>query len=179
MRWEHLQQRVRRRRQRGVTLIELMLVAMVATALLVVAVPSFMDMVVRHRLASATNDFVLDLMLARSEALRRGGPVTICASSDGTSCTATPWEQGRLVFSDPANPNVVDAGEEIVKVSGALAVGDTLAASAGATAIRFLGDGSVAAARVFTTCRAGHLGSQVSVRRVGFVSTAPASYLCP
>jgi len=27
--------------------------------------------------------------------------VTVCSSTDGDTCTSTPWEQGWIVFSDP------------------------------------------------------------------------------
>jgi len=66
---------------KGFTLIELMIVLIIAGIAMSAAIPSFQGMIVRNRITSQTNEFLLTLNLARSEALRVGGIVTIQAAS--------------------------------------------------------------------------------------------------
>jgi type IV fimbrial biogenesis protein FimT len=74
-------------RSRGFNLIELMIVLAIVGILVAVATPSWKDMVVNNRTRAAINDWIASAQFARSEALRTNGPVTLCASSDGVSCT--------------------------------------------------------------------------------------------
>lgn len=84
----------------GFTLIELMMVLVILAVLLMVAAPSFQESIRRNRLQSTMNGVVTMLAFARAEAVTRGAPVSICASSDATTCTGSNWEQGWLVFLD-------------------------------------------------------------------------------
>ena len=43
---------------------------------------------------------VASLQLARSEALKRRTPVTVCASLDASTCADIPWNKGWMVFAD-------------------------------------------------------------------------------
>ena len=56
-----------------------MIVLAIAGIALSAAIPSFQGMVVRNRIITQVNEFVLTLNLARSEALRVGGTVSIRA----------------------------------------------------------------------------------------------------
>lgn len=82
--------------KRGFTLIELMVTIAVLAILLTVAVPNFQTFVMNSRMATQANDMITSLSVARSEAVKRAGNVTVCASSDGATCTGT-WEQGWIV----------------------------------------------------------------------------------
>ena len=70
-----------------------------------------------NKLDSMTSDFVGSLNVARTEAVRRNVSVSMCKSSNGTSCGGN-WEDGWIVFDDNgAAPGTVDAGEEVLVVS--------------------------------------------------------------
>ncbi|MBT4494553.1 MAG: prepilin-type N-terminal cleavage/methylation domain-containing protein [Gammaproteobacteria bacterium] len=71
------------RRIAGFTLIELMIAIVVIGIAMTLAVPSFNGMVQRNRMATQVNDFLLAINLARSEAMRRGSPVTIQSMDNG------------------------------------------------------------------------------------------------
>jgi len=87
--------------QRGFTLIEAMVAIAVMMALMAIAIPSYRDASYRSQLRSAANDLVTSAHFARSEAIKRNAPVTMCMSSDGEHCTASgSWEQGWIVRSD-------------------------------------------------------------------------------
>lgn len=84
--------------QRGFTLIELMVALGVLAVVMLIAIPSFNDMTLGSKLRSQANDLVAGAVLARSEAIKRNQPVSLCASSNGTSCTGT-WSQGWIVIN--------------------------------------------------------------------------------
>lgn len=99
-------------RHSGLTLLELMIVVSVISIVLAVGVPSFRSIIASNRLATQSNDFLVALSTARSEAMKRGIYVTVCRSSNGSSCaTATGgWNQGWIVFAENAgNLGTVDA----------------------------------------------------------------------
>jgi type IV fimbrial biogenesis protein FimT len=74
-------------RQRGFTLIELMVVIAVVGVLVTLAAPSFYDLILVQRLKSVTSQVVTDLQYARSEATARNRPVQVRFSSNAsTSC---------------------------------------------------------------------------------------------
>lgn len=112
----------------GFTLIELIITLVVATVLLTVAVPSFQATIRNNRLVTQANDLVVALNTARSEAIKRGMPVTVCKSSDQSTCTpAAQWEAGWIVFSDLDGDGAFDgAPEEIILVSDGLEGDNTL-----------------------------------------------------
>lgn len=66
-----------RNRNRGLTLIELMVTLVIIGITLGVAVPSFQGMTIRNRIATETNEFLMAINYARSEALKVGGEVSI------------------------------------------------------------------------------------------------------
>jgi type IV fimbrial biogenesis protein FimT len=149
----------------GFTLIELMVTIALAAIILTQAVPSFNSLVQNNRLISQKNEFISTLNLARSEALKRGTRVTVCASTDQATCDTADWEQGWIVFSDRDADSVLDSGtgaclateDCLIRVSGGLSEGNTLKAKkSGAPAligsIQYTPRGAVDSAVTFTFC---------------------------
>lgn len=102
--------------KRGFTLIELMVTVAVLAILVTVAIPNFQTFLMNSRMASQANDVITALNLARSEAVKRAANVTVCASSNGTSCTGG-WAQGWIVR---------DVGGTPIRVQPALSGASTL-----------------------------------------------------
>ena len=114
-------------KQTGFTLLELMISIAVLGVLLGIAIPSFQTMILNSRLTTQANQVITALNYARSEAVKRGSPATVCSSNGGTACAgANNWTTGWLVFSDPNGNGVVDAGDTILRVWPALEGGNTL-----------------------------------------------------
>lgn len=87
----------------GFTLIELMVTLAVVGILAAVAVPAMTSLIAGNRLAGASGELASSLQLARSEAIRRNAQVTICASINGTTCTAsTDWSTWIVTGRDNA-----------------------------------------------------------------------------
>lgn len=102
----------------GATLVELLTALTVVAVLGTLAAPSFTGVVYDSRRATIVNELLHSLFLARSEAVKRGYIVTVCQSTDGSSCAARPaqWHAGWIVFAnlDRDDPPERDAREPII-----------------------------------------------------------------
>jgi type IV fimbrial biogenesis protein FimT len=124
--------RSRPRMRRGFTLFELMITIAIAAILMMVAAPSMLKTFKSNRIQSEASSFVSDLMLARAEAVKRGLGVSVCSSSDGSSCMASgnTWQAGWVVFLDSAAAcSVPSSSPVIIKARTAFTGTDTLTGS--------------------------------------------------
>lgn len=116
----------------GFTIIELMVTITLAAVVLVLAVPSFTNIIRDNRLVTQTNSLISALNIARSEAAKRGVRITICRSTDQSSCTTSnpsKWEDGWIMFFDTRNFGTRDTSapiEEIIQVSEGLSGSNSL-----------------------------------------------------
>ncbi len=124
---------------RGMTAIELLAALSIVAILSAMAIPAFRDFLQNNRAAEQSNALVGALALARNEAVTRGIPVSVCASTDGASCDAvgglfTFWTPGWIVFTDAAGTlgTVDDAAvppDTVLRVLPALSGDATLASN--------------------------------------------------
>jgi len=129
----------------GFTIIELMIGIAVAAVLLTVGVPSFVSLIANNRITAQANELVSGLNLARSEAAKSGQRVSMCSTTNGTSCAAnTDWATGWLVFNDSDGNGVVANAADILRTSEAVSGNSTVTGSA--NFITYQGDGSVSSA---------------------------------
>ena len=73
----------------GFTFVEFMVVFALGVVLASLAVPGFAKMIRNNRINSASDALLSSLSLARSEAIKRNAPVTVCKSSDGAACVTS------------------------------------------------------------------------------------------
>lgn len=140
-------------RRRGYTLPELVFTTAIVVGLLGWGIPSFRDL---RRDASRTrevNQLVHAVHLARSEAIKRNGVVSLCPSADGRSCGpgGSPWHGGWIVFvnSDRDSPAVRDAGEELLRAFAPWPDGTV---QANRTTLSFRPFGQMGVTATFTFC---------------------------
>lgn len=123
----------------------------VVAILIAVVVPNFRGLIQNNRSQAQANELLSGLMLARSEALKRGLPVSICSSTDQISCAdSTNWSSGWIVFTDNSgSPGIKDGTDEIIRVWEALKGSATLNAAT-LKNIQYLPNGEVVTADNFT-----------------------------
>lgn len=108
----------------GFSIIELMVVLVVAGIILAFGVPSFNSQIKNSRLTSAVNEVVAAMHRSRSEASLRRQPVVMCTSSnaissDNESCDDNAqWRDGWLIFADLNANDTYDGADEILARHG-------------------------------------------------------------
>lgn len=73
-------------KEKGFTLIELMVTLMIASIILMFALPSFTDLVDKSRVRTTSKDLVELLRLSRLSAVEQRNIVSVCGSSDQETC---------------------------------------------------------------------------------------------
>lgn len=116
---------VRRRAQTpqqtlGFTAIELLIVITILAVLTALAGPSFGPLIERWRTNQAVNNMTSTLYAARSEAIKRGGKVSVRKIANGTdgctfASTNQEWSCGWVIFVDADEDGNLDAGEEVLQ----------------------------------------------------------------
>jgi type IV fimbrial biogenesis protein FimT len=138
-------------RQTGVSLMELMVVIAILAILLTVGLPTYRDITNSYRLSAEANGLLGDLMYAREEALKEGQFVTVCVSSNGTTCSgAATWQNGWIIYSNPANNNAPVVGS-VLRVQAAFtgSVPDTFVPSSGISEVTYNREGFATTAAGF------------------------------
>jgi type IV fimbrial biogenesis protein FimT len=106
-----------KRRNRGFTLMELMVTLAVAAAIFGLGVPAFREFGRNGRLTGAANEMLVTLMTARNEAVRRQVRTSFCPSetpdADLAICDGEAT-QGYIAFIDANNNCQRDDDEEVV-----------------------------------------------------------------
>ena len=154
-------------RKAGFTVVELMVSLAVAAILMSFAVPAFNDFVSQRTMAARANDFVLAVTYARSEAIRRGGIVTVRARDPAAG---NEWSGGYCVVEGTPN----GCGGEVLRsfdpMDDATLVG--VGGLAGAVALSFNGRGmltlgAAGSVRLCSTNAAVNPGRAVNVSFTG------------
>ncbi|PJK12852.1 pre-pilin like leader sequence [Lysobacteraceae bacterium NML07-0707] len=103
-------------KDKGFTLVELMVTLAVLGVLVSVGYPSFQGVIRSNRVATTTNELVASVALARSTAIRTSLGAGICKSNDQNSCggDGVSWNDGWLVWEDSNLNGKKDSGETIL-----------------------------------------------------------------
>jgi type IV fimbrial biogenesis protein FimT len=128
----------------GFTLVELVVVCTIVGILLSIGVPSYRYVTTANRVSSEINGLLGDLQYARAEAIREGQRITVCPTSDGTSCltTGTSWKTGWLIFTDLGTAGVINGTtDQVLRKQGSFTSSDTLVIDNSITYLSFNRDG--------------------------------------
>jgi type IV fimbrial biogenesis protein FimT len=148
------------RLRNGFTLIELMVVIGILAIVASIGIPGFSTLIQNHKMTSQTNGMLGVLQLARSEAVTRRQRVTVCPSSDQSSCSGVDWNIGGLAR---LNDGTVI---RVIPVS-------TDTSALGAASIAYESDGTSAGGGVLRICdKRGNANSRtISVNAAGQASS--------
>ena len=174
----------------GLSLIELMLALAVLAIVLSLGVPSMQGLVDGTRLRAQAHRLVTAINLARSEAILRNQPVSLCPSamaSTGTARCSGDYAGGWIVFSNVDRDRVVDdEADNIIRVFESIPRGYTLTNRAGTRSaselITYLPDGSSRRNRTLLICPpSGSIVQPWSIvlNRVGRARVSKGEGTCP
>lgn len=124
-------------REKGLSLVELMVVVAITSILLLVAVPSFESFFGSLRDDRVIGDLEAALGLARSEAIKSGRSATVCAGT-GLCSGATDWSSGWAVTLT----GIGSVGDEVLRVWQDVPTGYSVTAMGD---VRFRATGEIAA----------------------------------
>ncbi|MDH4042467.1 MAG: GspH/FimT family pseudopilin [Gammaproteobacteria bacterium] len=146
----------------GFTLIELMIVLVIVAIVLVMVPPGMQQLSLSTNLKSYSHEMLASVYLARSEAIKRNAPATLCVSTDGATCAgAGNWEEGWIVRA--ADGTVIKSQQAIIE--GYRMTGS--AAAPGSHTMVFQPSGAASTSSNITLCRqAPAVGNQERVVRV-------------
>lgn len=164
------------RAQRGISLIEQIMILAIIGTLAGVALPSLRHVLGRNRLQVAQSDFMTALQHARSRAATSGKRTLFCPTPDGRQCSGgTRWEHGWLIGHDTDGDHQPDGGPSYTRAAYA---GLHITSSRGRHDVRFQPDGSAGGSNLtLVFCEPGSKRSALAVvvSNAGRVRGAPAT----
>ena len=144
------------KKQTGFTLIELIIGLVIFSIMAALAAPNYGAFVRSNRQTAAYNTLVGTISLARLEAVKSSRVVTLCISSNQSSCdgTTNEWNNGWIVFSDFDGDGVVDTadGDTILKSEVASGRGLTIRSAAFPSSITIAPRGRLRSQGSFVIC---------------------------
>ncbi len=155
----------------------------VAAIVLGIAVPSFTLQIRNNQALGLGEELASAINYARSEAVKRGTRVSMCASSNGTQCGGN-WSDGWIVFVDSAatdttKPPIIANPPGVLRYWNEVPTTANITVSDSKTFVRYTGVGTLARVdndnRIVITAKITGCtkGREVSVGLSGSVSLAP------
>ena len=121
--WLHRARRAAHHTSAGFSLVELMIVLVIAAVLMSAGAPAMGSFLRNNRLQAGALDLLQSIQFARSEAVKRKVEVVLCRSADPRAATpscggsANTWTTGWLVFaSGDTNNTYESANDELLRV---------------------------------------------------------------
>lgn len=170
---------------RAFTLIEMLVAIVLIAIILKLAIPAFTSFIQNNYSVTVATNLVTSLKYARSEAIKRNTPITICATADTdfASCGSA-WNLGWIIFSDLNGNGALDVGSDtVLRIERLTGSGANVTPSTGTTNLTFNNIGfpnanasNVTFAISTTGCK-GNYARNVKISLTGGVTTT--STTCP
>lgn len=132
---------MKKHRQKGFTLYELMITVLIVGVVLTIGVPNLSDFSRNSRVTGLANDLHGSFLLARSEAARAKQNVTICASiapqDPDPACNGASFADGWIVFLDLDGDGARDSGASETVLKAFPSAHDTIHINTSGTGFSF------------------------------------------
>jgi type IV fimbrial biogenesis protein FimT len=136
----------------GFTLVELMVTLAIVAILMMIAAPQLRSFLQKQQVAADIETLITSLRVARSEALKRSGRVSVCALTadeftDPTKAkckaiTATDWSNGWMVYIDYSNgAGFNSATDTVLKIERTVKAGSLVSTSPPGGIVSFQSNG--------------------------------------
>lgn len=99
---------------RGISLLELLIVLFLLSILFSLSLPGYQDIVEHGRGDAVLKKLAGAIQLARSSAITTGSLATLCRSADGEECGGQ-WQDGIIVFSDRNGDRVINQDDKLLR----------------------------------------------------------------
>ena len=135
---------MKERVQLGFSMIELLVVVVIMSIILATAIPELRGVSNTINFDAIQRQAISSLFFARAEAIKQGGNITVCPSSDGATCLASisNWNNGWIIFQDiDGNGSFDGPVDQLVKVISLAGIANLT--WEGSRNITFRGDGAV------------------------------------
>ncbi|MBS0287752.1 MAG: GspH/FimT family pseudopilin [Proteobacteria bacterium] len=175
-----------KRSKHGFTLIELMVTISILAIVMLLAIPDFTSTIKRNTISNMSNDLITSLNYARSEAIKRGVSVSVCATQDANyGACGSSWNLGWLIFVNPTGGSTLTntATAPLLKIQKITDQNATIAVApnVGITTYNSSGFPATATANVNFTIKStgctGDAGRIISISATGRPSSASTN--CP
>ncbi len=154
------------KKQRGFTLIELMVILAIVAIVAGFGVPQLSRMLQTNRADAALISLSSHLAYARSEAVKGSSSISIAG------LTAGQWELGWVVFVDNNGDGVLDPEDQSLRVVNALNIPNFTITPTGANSITYERLGDVVAQNSFNLVEPGKSNKTLTVTTTGQTSVA-------
>ncbi|MFP3979592.1 GspH/FimT family pseudopilin [Marinobacter sp. KMM 10035] len=102
------------RKSRGFSLLELMIVVVIAAILINIVIPSLTTLINSQERKGALNDLMGVFAFARQHAVMNGAIITVCPLDAANSC-GRDWNSDIHAFLDPDNTRALSANENLLR----------------------------------------------------------------
>lgn len=136
-------------KQRGLTLVELMITIAIAAILITIGGPGISSILQQNRIVADINDLSAIARIARFTAVDQSTPVTLCPTSDYTTCT-TDWSKSKMAFIDDNSNGKHESAEMMLGTTEKINSNNTLSGISGT--LTFQADGSISSAATIKIC---------------------------
>ena len=164
-----------RNRQRGVTLIELVITMTVLAICTAIAIPSYRALIQRQRIDATMHLLTTYMASARIAAVTHRSPTVVCPSDGSGACrTDSDWTYGWLLFLDRDGNGKPDNPHDILRDERAPSdPAMRILSSEGRKRLRYLPDGRSSGSNLrVRLCYDNELKGEIVVNNAGRVRTA-------